>query len=104
MKKTFFLFLLVPVILIALFIENANTQTDPGLIKWMQDQDRQIQSNRQMINHEQKQRFELESRLIKMMQNDIKNVRQHINNLQFEIREMQNRLNKHEDNIRNLAQ
>lgn len=104
MKKTIYLLLLVPFILVAFLIENADAQADPGLIKWMQDQDRQIQTNRQMINHEQKQRFELENRLIQKIQNDTTNIRQHINNLQLQIREMQNRLNIHEEDIRNLSQ
>jgi len=104
MKKTISLLFLVPFILLVLLIENANTQTDPGLIKWMRDQDRQIQSNFQSIKHAQKMRFELENRLIQMLQAESKNLRQHINNLQTQIREMQNRLYKQEQRIKKLIQ
>ena len=104
MKKTISLLFLVPFILFVLLIENANTQTDPGLIKWMRDQDRQIQSNFQSINHTQKMRIELENRLIQMLQGESKNLRQHINNLQTQIREMQKRLYNQEQRIKKLIQ
>ena len=104
MKKTIPLLFLVPFILFVLLIENANTQTDPGLIKWMRDQDRQIQTNRQLINHAQKMRMELENRLIQMLQADSKNLRQYINSLEKQIRDMQNRLYEQEQRIKKLIQ
>ena len=104
MKKTISLIFLVPFILFILLIENANTQTDPGLIKWMRDQDRQIQSNFKSIKHAQKMRMELENRLIQMLQADSKNLRQHINSLQKQIRDMQNRLYDQEQRMKHLIQ
>lgn len=104
MKKTIPLLFLVPFVLFILLLEIANTQADPGLIKWMQDQDRQIQTNRQLINHEQKKRMELENQLIQMLQADSKNLRQHINSLQKQIGDMQNRLYDQEQRMKHLIQ
>ena len=95
MKRHLPLLVMVPLFLVTFYIGTGDTQTDPGLVRWLQDHNREIQTNRQLINHEQQKRMELENRLVQMLQNDSRNIREHLRRLENRINAIESRLNDH---------
>jgi len=103
MKRHLPLLIMVPLFLLTFYMGQADTQTDAGLLKWMRDQDSAIQTNHQLINHEQQRRMELEQRLIQMMNNDSQNVRGHIVRLENRIHALESRMYSLEQALKKLV-
>ncbi len=99
---------IIPIIFIVLFVltillpNTATTQSDPGLVRWVQQLDGMVRTNRQLVDHEQKRRVELDNQLRQTLQRDMHNTRQHIQSLQTQINQMHNRLYSMEQAIKKL--
>ncbi len=104
MKKYLYMLFFVPFLIFTFHVQTADTQIDPGLIKWLQDHEATIKTNRQLINHEQQKRMELQNLLIKMLQNQNQNLSTHISNLEKRIRSLEIKIQDHEQAIKKLIQ
>ena len=104
MKRYLPLLIVVPFLLVIFCPRSVDTQVDPGLIKWLQDHERSIRTNRQLIDHEQKRRMELESQLVQMLNRDSQNIRAHIRELAERINRIERQLYNHEQAIKKLIQ
>ena len=104
MKKMVNIFVLVPFLILLFYVPCADTQTDPGLIKWLNDHQASINTNRQLIDHEQRRRMELETMLINMLNNQNMHLRTYISSLEERIRRLEIQGQNHEQAIKKLIQ
>lgn len=104
MKRHLPLLIMVPLFLVTFYVASADTHTDPGLVKWLQDHGREIQTNRQLVNNERQGRIELENRLLQIMQNDSNSIRNYMRGLETRISNIERRLYTNEQAIQKLIQ
>lgn len=102
MKRYLPLLIVVPFLLVIFCPRSVDTQVDPGLIKWLQDHERSIRTNRQLIDHEQKRRMELENRLVQMLNSNSQNIGIQISALREQINRIEMQLSNHEQSIKKL--
>lgn len=102
MKRYLPLLIVVPFLLVIFCPRSVDTQVDPGLVKWLQDHERSIRTNRQLIDHEQKRRMELEGRLVQMLNSNSQNIGIQISALREQINRIEMQLSNHEQSIKKL--